>query len=183
MKVAIQGELGSFHHAAAQNHFGATASIVTCKTFVEVFGLLADHQVDKAVVATENSIAGAVPGISELLQRYKFPVLANINLPIHHCLIALPGATLRGITHVYSQDMALAQCSDFLARTLPQARRVVYYDTAGSVRFVKREANPHYAAIAGRLAAELESLPVLQANIEDRADNTTHFVVLAPNAV
>lgn len=178
MRIAIQGEYASYHHLAAERHFGQDIDLVCCETFAEVFEALADGQADAAVVATENSIAGTIKEVQQLLDRYKFRVAAEVAEPIHHCLIGLPGATLPAITHVFSHPMALPQCSVFLDEYLPRAERVEFHDTAASVTHIKHEHNPHYAAIASHLAAELEGLPILHENIEDDPENITRFAVL-----
>lgn len=180
MRIAIQGELGSFHHIAAERQFGQDISLVCCETFQEVFEALAKGHVDAAVVATENSTAGAVPEVQALLKQYDFPVVGEVSEHIHHCLIGLPGATFPAITRIYSHSMALPQCSLFLDEHLPRAERIEYHDTAASVTLIRHEHNPHYAAIASRLAAELEGLPILQENIENDPENITKFVVLQP---
>jgi len=185
MRIAIQGEAGSYHHIATMHHFGKDIELVCCKTFAEVFAALSDNRADKAIVAAENSTAGSVHAVYDLLLKHQFAIIGEIYESIHHCLIGLPSAKLNQITKVYSHPMALPQCSEFLDAHLPDAERVEYVDTAASAAFIKEANDPKQAAIASALAAELNNLPVLQANVENHQNNTTRFLVLdaKPTAV
>lgn len=179
MRIAIQGVPGSYHHIAAMHFFGNGIEVLGCTTFAEVFDALADKRVDQAIVAIENSTAGSVHPVYDLLLGHPFAIIGEVYEPIHHCLIGLPGTDKSKITKVYSHAMALPQCADYLDAVLPQAERVEYADTAASVDFVKQQHDPQLVAIASSLAAELHGLPVLQADIENHRNNATRFLVLA----
>ena len=178
MRIAIQGDAGSYHHIAAMHYFGNDIELVCCKTFAEVFAALSDKRADKAIVAAENSTAGSVHAVYDLLLRHQFVIIGEVYESIHHCLIGLPDAPLKHITKVYSHPMALPQCATFLDKQLPDAERIEYSDTAASVAYIKQVNDPRAAAIASALAAELNNLPVLQANIENHQNNATRFLVL-----
>ncbi len=179
MRVAIQGQCGSYHQAAAERYFNTDFTLVPCDTFAAVFDALADGTADKAVIASENSIAGTAHPVYDLLLKHDFFVVGEVYEHIHHCLIGLPGAKLRDIKRVYSQAIALPQCSVFLDKNLPTAERVEYTDTAASVSHIKELDNPSFAAIASSQAADIYKLPVLAANVEDFDNNVTRFLVLA----
>lgn len=179
MRVAIQGQLGSYHQMAAESYFGKGIEVVCCGTFADVFETLAKHKADMAVIASENSIAGTAHPVYDLLLAHDFFIVGEVYVHIHHCLIGLPGTKRKQITRVYSQAIALPQCSDFLDKNLPDAERIEYHDTAASVTHIKKLADPAFAAIAGARAADLNGLPVLAANIENFDNNVTRFLVLA----
>jgi prephenate dehydratase len=180
MRVAIQGQRGSYHQAAAETYFGpGVAELICCVTFADVFNALGNGKADAAVIASENSIAGTAHPVYDLLLAHDFYIVGEVYEHIHHCLIGLPGAKLSDITRVYSQSIALPQCSDFLDKNLSTAERIEYSDTAASVAHIKELGDPAYTAVAGARAAKLHELPVLAADIENFANNITRFLVLS----
>lgn len=182
MKIAIQGQAGSFHAAAAQKWLGKQPELIACQTFSDVFRAVQDGTADTGIVAMENSLYGSINEVYDLFEKYGFPIIGEIHLPVHHQLIGFPGAKLADITHVYSQLPALAQCDNYLINTLPDAERIEHHDTAESVRFIKEQCNPRFAAIASQVAAELYDMTIIDANIEDHAENYTRFLVIQPGA-
>ena len=109
-------------------------------------------------------------------------IAAEVVHPIHHCLVAATDMAIEEITRVVSHPQASAQCARFLRERLSGAERAGAPSTADAVLTVSRE-NGRSAALASRLAAELYDCRVLAENVEDRADNVTRFVWLAPAAV
>lgn len=178
MRIAIQGEHASFHDTAATQWFGGTIQTVSCDTFSEVFGALTRLEADAAVVAIENSLYGGINQVYDLIESHGYPIIGEVHLPVHQQLIGTPGAD---ITHIYSHPVALAQCENYLDTHFPEAKRIEHADTAGAVRFIAGEQNPHYAAIANREAAALYDVPLLRENIEDNPANFTRFLVVKPN--
>lgn len=183
MKVAIQGELGSFHHLAAMTYFGKNVEIIACNTFKEVFDCIKNKQCQKAVIAIENSLFGSINEVYDLLLKYRYPIIAEIPMRIQQSLIGLGNCNLNNITHIYSHPVALAQCSEYLDKYLPKAERIESHDTAGSVKYVFDLNNPNYVAIAGNLAAEIYKLKVIKSSIENHNSNFTRFLVLSNKSV
>ncbi|HSW80263.1 MAG TPA: prephenate dehydratase [Candidatus Saccharimonadales bacterium] len=178
MRVAIQGVEGSYHHIAAESYFGGEVQLISCDSFAAVFEALKNNQADFAIVGAENSIAGTVHPVYDLLIRYNFLVTGEVYEQIHHNLIGLPDSELNDIKRVFSHQMALPQCDVFLSKQLPGADRVEFSDTAASVKHVKELNDTSNAAIASSLAATLYDLPILHKNIEDFPNNVTRFLVL-----
>lgn len=181
MNIAIQGEKSSFHDQAARLWFNNDVAIIPCNTFDDVFRALENRSADQAIVAIENTLYGSIDQTLDLIEKHRFTIIGEIFLRIHQQLITLPGATLADITQVYSHPVALAQCDSFLTRYLPDAKRIEYHDTAASVRFIKETGDPSIAAIAGTIAADDYSLPILGRGIEDNKTNLTRFLVIDPN--
>lgn len=177
MRVAIQGEIGSFHDQAAQDWFGGDISIVPAESFSEVFGLLNRHEADAAVVAIENSLHGSINQVYDLIESHGYPIVGEHHLRIHQQLI---GHLNQKITHVYSHPVALAQCEQFLATNYPDAKKVEHHDTAAAVEFIKRPGMEHAAAIASEQAASLHEMPIITKNIEDNSANFTRFLIIQP---
>ena len=178
MNIALQGEAGSFHDEAAQRLFDGKGTILPCETFAEVFAALDRNVADKGLVAIENSLYGSINEVYDLIEAHDYTISAEIYLRIEQQLIGLPGAALDTITTVYSHPVALAQCESFLATALPQATAIHFPDTAGAVAHIKHIGDPRSAAIAGRAAARLHGLSVIDSDIEDNKANYTRFVAI-----
>jgi prephenate dehydratase len=176
MKVAIQGEAGSFSHQAAQRML-AGPSIVPCARSAEVFDRLERGSVAAAVIPIENSLAGSVTEHFDLLLARKVFIQREFRLRIVHNLIALPGVKLGELRHAYSHPVALEQCRDFFRKN-SRIEPVPFYDTAGSVQHVIRHGLRDAAGIAGRQAASVYGGRILAAGIEDDKRNFTRFFLL-----
>ncbi|MGA2905812.1 MAG: prephenate dehydratase [Candidatus Korobacteraceae bacterium] len=176
MKVAIQGELGSFSHEAAGRML-PRAVVVPCARSAEVFDRLQTGSLNAAVIAIENSLAGSVAEHFDLLLKRDVFVRAEFYLRIRHNLIASPGVTLQHVRRVLSHPVALDQCRNFF-RSHPNIEAVPFYDTAGSVRHVIAEGWKDAAAIAPRQAAQQYGGRVLLAGIEDDRQNYTRFLLI-----
>src|SRR5262249_20114220 len=151
MKVAIQGEPGSFSHEAARRMVPGCA-IVPCARSVEVFDRLESGAVPVAVIPIENSLAGSVTEHLDLLLARDVFIQRDFHLRIVHNLIAPRGVTKKDLRHVFSHPVALDQCRDFFSKN-PQVRATPFYDTAGSVKHVIENAMRDAAGIASKHAA------------------------------
>lgn len=179
MRIAIQGEQGSFHQVAAEEWFGQNIELVCCDTFDAAFEALQSGLADSAVIAIENSLAGSLHRVYDLLLKTNVHIVGEIYQHIHQCLIGFPETSIDTLTRIYSQPIALAQCMNYLSRVAPNAKLVEYHDTSASVMHVKEQNDPKFAAIAGKLAAEVTGLTILDENIEDNHRNFTRFLVLS----
>jgi prephenate dehydratase len=177
MKVAIQGELGSFSHEAAGRML-PRASVVPCARSVEVFERVERGSVQAAVIPIENSLAGSVAEHFDLLLTREVFIHREFPLRIRHNLIAAPGVKLTDVRRVFSHPVALDQCRNFF-RGRPKIQAVPFYDTAGSVRHVIAEKLQDAAAIAPAQAAQQYGGRVLLAGIEDDRQNYTRFLLIS----
>ena len=173
MRVAIQGEPGSFSHEAAKK-LNADAEIAPFSLSAEVFAALANGSVEAAVIPIENSLAGSVLEHFDLLLVHDVQVARETLLRIRHNLIALAGSSMDVIDRVFSHPVALAQCRRFLAAH-PKMKSVAFYDTAGSVKQLVELHDRTAAAIASTAAANFYGANILQADIEDDPENFTRF--------
>jgi prephenate dehydratase len=181
MRVAFQGEPGAFSEAAAVQLLGPAITTVPRLTFDAVFRAIADGAADALLVPVENSLAGSVVRVYDLLLENDLAITAETILPIELHLIARSGATLADIRTVSSHPMALAQCERFFSEH-PQYKRVPAEDTAGSVREMLARGDTVSAAIAGRRAADHYHGVILAEQIQDNTENFTRFVLLRPAA-
>jgi prephenate dehydratase len=175
-KVAIQGELGSFSHEAAEKML-SRCSVVPCARSAEVFDRLESGSVNAAVIPIENSLAGTVAEHADLLVAREVFIQAEFLLRIVHNVIAAPGVKLSSVRRAFSHPVALDQCRDFF-RSHPKIEPVPFYDTAGSVKHVVEHRLADAAGIAGRHAARQYSGKILQAGIEDDKRNFTRFFLI-----
>ena len=180
MNVAYQGLAGAFSEAAAAALFPG-ATLVPRPTFAEVFAALEGAEVDAAVVPVENTHAGSVADVYDLLlQHSDAKVIGELILRVRHCLLGVRGSQLDEVRVARSHPQALAQVEDFL-----RARRIrpeVAFDTAGAASEVAELGDRSVAAIASRRAAERYVLEVLADSIETSRDNFTRFFALAREA-
>ncbi len=176
MKIAIQGEPGSFSHEAALK-LVEDARIAPYSLSAEAFGALADGTVDAAVIPIENSLAGSVLEHFDLLLNHDVKVEREALLRIRHNLIAISGTTVGDIDRVFSHPVALAQCRRFLAEH-PRMEAFSFYDTAGSVKQLVELRDRHAAAIASEAAAHYYGAQILAADIEDNPENFTRFFLI-----
>lgn len=176
IKVAIQGELGSFSHEAAERML-PRCTVVPCARSAEVFDRVANGSAAAAVIPIENSLAGTVAEHADLLVERDVFIQGEFLLRIVHNVIAAPGVKFGALRRAFSHPVALDQCRDFFRRN-PKIEAVPFYDTAGSVKHVIAERLPDAAGIAGRHAAREYSGKILQAGIEDDKRNFTRFFLI-----
>ena len=176
MKIAIQGELGSFSHEAAEAMV-PRATVVPCARSREVFERVKRGSVDGAVIPIENSLAGSVAEHFDLLLSSDVHIVREFRLRIVHNLIARPGTKFGDLRRVFSHPVALDQCRDLFAKNV-RLRSEPFYDTAGSVKHVMAEGLTDAAGIASRRAAEVYGGKILKAGIEDDKKNFTRFFLI-----
>ncbi len=153
------------------------AAAMPCREFSDVFDNVRDGFFDFGIVPVENSLGGIVGPVNSILINTDLKIVAAIDMPISHCLLAVPGTDHREIRSAYSHSQALAQCRNFLARNKLEPR--TYYDTAGAARMIAQERPRDTAAIANRFAAEIYDLEIIKDEIQDSANNRTRFLIIA----
>ena len=173
--IAFLGPLGTFSESAAIKHFGHAARPMPQISIDDVFREVESCHADYAVVPIENSTEGAVGRTLDLLLTTPLKVCGEVVLRIHQHLLSNE-RSLGEVVKVYSHAQSLAQCHEWLNRSLPLAQRIPVGSNAQAAQLAAAEAGA--AAIAGQAAAERYHLPELASNIEDEPNNTTRFVVL-----
>jgi prephenate dehydratase len=176
VRIAYQGEPGAFSEAASKQ-IAADALLVPCRSFEDVFASVTGEAVDYGVLPIENSIGGSIHRNFDLLLEHDLPIVGELEVPVVHHLLALPGRTLDQVKRIYSHPQALAQCDRFL-RTLSGVEITATYDTAGSAKMIATERLEDAAAIASARAAEVFGLVPLKSSIQDYQNNTTRFLVI-----
>lgn len=174
LHIAYLGPAGSYHHCAAQAHFGRSPEFIPVDTIRSVFHEVECRRVQYGVAAIENSIEGSVGQTLDYLAHSNTRVVGEIYYPISHNLISQ--SELHEIERVYAHPQALAQCRNWLESNLPKAQQV---DASSNTAGVQRcQDDLKAAAIASTVAAEMFDVPIQVRGIEDFAGNTTRFFVI-----
>lgn len=185
LSIVFLGPLGTYSEEAALKQFGKGQNAIVCGTIDEVFRTLEAGNADYAVVPVENSTEGAVGLTLDLLLSSSVKICGEVALPIHHCLLSKQ-TDINKVTHVFSHGQSLAQCHEWLNRSLPNVEREAVTSNAYAAQMIHdlvATEDTFAAAIASNRAAELFELNVLAENIEDDPKNTTRFLVLGKHDV
>ncbi|KAL2633467.1 hypothetical protein R1flu_004946 [Riccia fluitans] len=176
LRVAYQGIPGAYSEAAALKAY-SNCDPVPCDQFDAAFQAVELWLVDRAVLPVENSLGGSIHRNYDLLMRHKLHIVGEVQLAVHHCLMALPGVQKEQLKRVVSHQQALAQCEGTLTK-LGVVREAVD-DTAGAAQFIAANNLQDTGAVASARAAEIYGLNVLADGIQDDPDNVTRFLMLA----
>lgn len=176
-RIAIQGDIGSFHDIAAHQYFGnQQIQLICCSTFEQVFENIRRDPTAIGMLAIENTIAGSLLHNYELLRDSETTIVGEHKLRITHSLCCLPDDDWNTINEVHSHPVALMQCRGFLANH-PDMKAVEAHDTAGAAKYIAQHQCRGWAAICNTAAAKIYGMKVLQEGIEDNKHNFTRFLV------
>ena len=176
LKIAYLGPEGTWTHQAAIKKFGHSVNYSPQPNFADVFDQVTRRQADYGVVPIENSTEGAVSHTLDLFVDSPLHICAQILLRIENCLMA---AIPRGeIKTLYSHPQVFGQCRSWIHKNFPEADLVEVSSTTKAAQIARDHASEGAAALGGPLAAELYGLQILEEAIQDRATNTTRFLVI-----
>ena len=175
LEVAFLGPEGTFTQQATFKHFGHAVKTIPVASISAVFNAVENGTSAFGVVPIENSTEGVISHTLDCLLTSTLQICGEVKIRVQQNLLT-PATELSQITDVYSHAQSLAQCRQWLDVNLPNARQTPVSSNAEAARLIKN--NPNAAAIAGIIAAEIYKLPVLAANIEDDANNTTRFIII-----
>lgn len=176
-RIAFQGEPGAYSHQACREARPDMVA-VPCRTFEDAVDEVHAGRAALAMLPVENSTYGRVADIHHLLPESGLHIVGEAFVRVHINLLAVPGAKIEDVHEAMSHPVLLGQCRDFLKRH--GLRGVTGADTAGSAKHVAELGDPRVAALASELAGEIYGLDLLARHIEDFANNTTRFVIMAP---
>ena len=175
--VACQGVEGAYSQLACDRLF-TLPNVFYCATFDAVFSAIEKGLCRYGVIPVENSTAGSVNAVYDLMMRHNFRIVRSVRLKIDHCLLARPGAQLSDIKEIYSHEQAISQCSRFL-QGLPGVTVVRCENTAAAAKRVAESGRTDVAALASRACIGLYGLESLAASVQDQGNNYTRFVCIA----
>lgn len=179
--VACYGQVGAFTHIALTNFEGENINPVFCNTFEDVFKAVQSNQTEFGFVPVENSSAGSVDEVYNLILKYKLYIAGAVAMPITHNLLGIKGATLSDIKTVYSHRQAIAQCKDFLEKNSIASKE--YQSTAASAKLVCELNDKSVGAIGSLACADENNLEVIKPSIQEFSNNQTRFIVLSKHPV
>ena len=177
--VACQGVEGAYSQIACEKIF-RDPFILYFRDFEGVFNAIEQDMCQYGVLPIENSTAGSVKKVYDLMIRHNFSIVRTFRLKVDHNLLANPGATLSDIKEVYSHEQALNQCSEFL-QTIPNVNIVPMVNTAVAAETVAKSGRNDVAALSSRACAELYGLDCLAASVQDEGNNRTRFICISKN--
>lgn len=181
-RVVFQGAEGAYSQAAMDSYFGDAVDSFHVASFKDAMVLVTEGKADFAVLPIENSIAGAVTEVYDLLAEFDNCIVAEQELRIEHCLIGLIESRIEDIRTVVSHPMSLLQSAGFLAR-YPEWQKVACENNAFAARSIKEGSDKACAAIAGEKAAAIYGLKVLKKDISRSAANTTRFIIITKQKI
>ncbi|MAM47076.1 MAG: prephenate dehydratase [Planctomycetota bacterium] len=180
--IAYQGVEGAYSYLAGEKFFRGqldNCSFEGYKNFSDVVAAVENGQADYAILPIENTTAGSINAVYDLLLATKLSIVGEEVFPVQHCLLGIEKAPLSTIRRIYSHYQALAQCSDFLSR-LKNCVQETYMDTAEAAKKISEDGDPEQAAIASEEAGRIYGLEVLKRNLANQRENYTRFVIIAP---
>ena len=177
--VACQGVEGAYSQIACEKIF-KNPFIMYFKNFDSVFNAIEQGLCQYGILPIENSTAGSVKKISDLMIRHNFSIVRTFRLKVDHNLLANPGAAIEGITQIYSHEQAINQCSDFL-KNHTGIQIIPVENTAVAANMVAQSGRLDVAAISSHSCEELYGLKSLADSIQDKGNNRTRFICISKN--
>ncbi|KAL1856077.1 prephenate dehydratase [Paecilomyces lecythidis] len=189
LRVAFLGPAASFSHQAAIEYFGRSAQLTPCASFADIFSAVQENDADYAAIPFENSTNGSVVQTLDLLadrqQLYSnVEICGEHYLTVHHCLLARKGTASSApgsydfINKLYTHPQAWGQCERLLSKHFKGVEKQDVSSTSKAAEIVSQDETGQSAAIASSFAAEYHGADILEANIEDKDDNTTRFLIV-----
>ena len=175
--VACQGIEGAYSQIAC-DRLSKAPSIMYFQSFDHVFKAVESGMCQYGILPIENSTAGSVNAVYDLMIRHNFSIVRSARLKVSHNLLAKPGTKLEDIRDVYSHEQALHQCAGYLAGLKNVAVHVVE-NTAVAARMVAQSDRSDVAALSSRFCAEQYDLEIVQDNVQDQDNNYTRFICIS----
>ena len=173
---SFQGMHGAYSELAGKNIYPDSKSI-PCKTFEEMFESVRDKKANIAIVPIENSRSGRVGDTQRLIPESQLKIVGEYFLEVNHCLMGVPGSTLKDIKRIYSHEQGIAQCRKKIINN--KKDMVIVADTAGAAKMISETNSKEDAAIASNLAAKIYNLDILESNFQDFENNVTRFLIMS----
>lgn len=180
--IACYGNTGAFTHLALMGAFGEdNINPVFYDSFEKVFKAVDSGLVKFGIVPVENSSAGSVSQVYDLLLKYQTFIVGSVNMPICHNLLAVPGADIKSVKTVYSHPQALSQCDDFIKEQ--GFEPLEYFSTATAAKMVAEKGDISIAAIGSSYCAKENNLKILKESIQSFKRNKTRFILLSKTPI
>lgn len=180
--VVFQGVAGANSETALMKIFGDDCKRKNVMTFGETLEAVENGDADYAVLPLENSLTGSISGVYDLLEERDFFIIGEVDVPIEHCLVALPDTKISDIETIYSHEQGYLQCKEFF-KSYPKIQFSAYYNTALAAKLVSGMGDKSKAAISDPRCAEIYGLRVVEKNISTSQNNVTRFAAVAKRGI
>ena len=174
--IAFQGEIGANSDLACR-HVLPELETLPCESFEQTFDAVKSGKAKYALIPIDNSVAGRVADIHQLLPNSGLYIIGEHFQRVEHHLLAVPSSKISDLTHVHSHIHALNQCKNFLLEN--NIKPIIHVDTAAAARDIADRKEKTHGAIATKLAGQIYGLKSIKANVEDAAHNTTRFILMS----
>jgi len=175
--VACQGVAGAYSQLACDRLF-KLPNILYFSTFEAVFSAIEGGLCRYGIVPLENSTAGSVNAVYDLMMRHRFSIVRSVRVKVDHNLLAKPGTELSGVREIYSHAQAISQCAEFL-QSLHGVKIIPYENTAAAAKMVAESDRSDVAALSSRSCMKLYGLECLKESVQDRGNNFTRFICIS----
>jgi chorismate mutase/prephenate dehydratase len=176
-RVACQGVEGANSQFACEKLF-KYPNIMYFKSFEKLFSAVESGLCDYAILPVENSTAGSVNSVYDLMKKHNFHIVRSARIKIDHNLLAKYGTNLENVKEIFSHEQAIGQCADYL-KSLGDVKVTVCENTAMAAKFVSESERDDVAALSSRQCAELYGLKCLASSVQDRDNNFTRFICIS----
>ena len=173
---SFQGVHGAYSELAGKN-INPDSKSIPCKTFEEMFESVRDKKANIAIVPIENSRSGRVGDTQRLIPESQLKIVGEYFLEVNHCLMGVPGSTLKDIKRIYSHEQGIAQCRKKIINN--KKDMVIVAATAGAAKMISETNSKEDAAIASNLAAKIYNLDILESSFQDFENNVTRFLIMS----
>ena len=178
-RIACQGVEGAYSQLACERLF-RVPEIMYFGSFENVFAAIDKGLCNYGILPLENSTAGSVNKVYDLMMKYNFKIVRSVRLKVDHSLLAVRGAEKSGIKEIYSHEQAVGQCGEFL-RSLGDVKITYYENTAAAAKAVAESGRTDIAALCSHSCAELYGLSCLASSVQDKGNNYTRFICISKN--
>lgn len=177
--IACQGVEGAYSQLACEKVF-KNPNIMYFNNFEGVFAAIDQGFCKYGIIPIENSTAGSVNNVYDLMIKYNFSIVKTARIKVDHNLLAKKGTKLTDIKEIFSHEQAISQCAEFLA-TLPNVKVTCCENTAVAAQMVANSDRTDIAALSSRACSELYNLNVIKPTVNDKQNNTTRFICISKN--
>ena len=179
--IACQGVEGAYSQIAAERLFGAP-NITFFSNWESVFSAIEAGMCRYGVIPIENSTAGSVKKVYDLMISRNFKIVRTVRIKIDHCLLAKKGTSLKNVKEIFSHEQAISQCSAFLATLSPDVKITRVENTALAAQMVAKSDRDDVASLSSRTCALQYGLSVLASSVQDNSNNHTRFICITNKA-
>ncbi len=177
LRLGYQGVEGSYSYEALEKYFTLNHKLYNYENFEEVFEAIKYKYIDYGILPIENTSTGSITEIYDLLRKYGYHIVGETKIKINHCLMGIKESSISDLRKIYSHSQGIEQSSEYL-KTLTQAIKIPYHNTAISAKLVKDSNDKAKGAVGSKAAAKIYDLKILKEDINNIKENYTRFIII-----